>query len=41
MTTNTTPAKLTGDQYMHLLLERQTHWTATHPHDPRYPPLLE
>jgi hypothetical protein len=41
MTTNTTPAKLTGDQYMDLLLERQTHWRASHPHDPRYPPLLE
>ncbi|MBE5502380.1 Uncharacterised protein [Mycobacteroides abscessus subsp. massiliense] len=34
--------KLTGDQYMELLVDRLKKWQADHPQsDPKYPPLLE
>ena len=35
------PAKITGEQYSQVLLQRQASWTAEHGHRYRYPPLLE
>jgi hypothetical protein len=35
------PAKISGEQYIQVLLERQAAWMAQHGHGAKYPPLLE
>jgi hypothetical protein len=35
------PARISGEQYIQVLLERQAAWMAQHGHRAKYPPLLE
>lgn len=35
------PAKITGEQYIQVLLERQAAWMAAHGQGVKWPPLLE